>query len=117
MVECLKYYKEKARELQQPGSEEKHLFLSYVRPHKPVASQGLAHWVKELLTDAGVDESHSVRGASTSAAMARGLSLADILSTADWSRESTFKRFYNRETKITKYVSKVLQGGGSASPH
>ena len=86
MVECLKYYEEKTRELRQPRSEEKPLFLTYVRPHKPVTPQRPAHWVKDLLTKAGVDESfkaNSVRRVSTSAAMARGVSLADILSTAD----------------------------------
>ena len=31
------------------------LFLSYVKPHKPVMAQRLAHWVKDLLKEAGVD--------------------------------------------------------------
>ena len=91
---------------------------TYICPHKPVTSQRLAHWVKDLLVEAAIDESfktHSVRGASTSAAMARGISLVDILSTADWSRKSTFKRFYYSEAKHTEYVSKVLQGGGNAN--
>lgn len=69
-------------------------FLSYVHPHKPVTSQILAYWVKDLLRNAGVDEAfkaHSVQGTFTSAAIARGVSLADILHTADWSRESTFR--------------------------
>ena len=73
VVECLKFYEEKTREFQHPGPGEKPLFLSYVHPRNPVTSQRLAHWVKDLLADAGVDESfkaHSVRGASTSAAMA-----------------------------------------------
>lgn len=39
------------------------------------------------MADAGVDENHSVWGASISAAMARGVSLAEILRTADWSTE------------------------------
>ena len=114
VVECLRRYERETAEFRQPESREKPLFLSYVHPHKPVTSQRLAHWVKDLLVEAGVDQSfkaHSVRGASTSAAMARGVSLADILSTADWSKESTFRRFYYRATKTTEYVAKVLQGG------
>ena len=31
----------------------------HVRPHNPVTSQRQAHWVKDLLADAGVDESFS----------------------------------------------------------
>ena len=119
VVECLKFYEEKTREFRLPGPGEKPLFLSYVRPHNPVTSQRLAHWVKDLLADAGVDESfkaHSVQGASTSAAMAIGVPLADILGNADWSRESTFRWFYYRETETTKYVSKVLQGGENTRP-
>jgi len=42
------------------------LFLSYVKPHKPVTLQWLAHWIKDLLKEAGVDtevfKAHSVRG-------------------------------------------------------
>ena len=60
VVECLKSYEERTRELRQQGSAEKPLFLSYVCPHNPVTSQRLAHWVKDLLADAGVDESFSV---------------------------------------------------------
>ena len=89
------------------GDGPKPLFLSYTRPHKPVTSQRLAHWVKEILPKAGVNtevfKAYSVRGASTSAALRKGVSLADILSTADWSRESTFCRFYYREATYPSY--------------
>ena len=115
VVECLKSYEEKTREFRQPGSEEKPLLLSYIRPHNPVTSQRLAHWVKDLLADESF-KAHSVRGASTLAAIARGVPLADILGNADWSRESTFRWFYYRETETTKYVSKVLQGGENIRP-
>ena len=58
------------------------LFLSYVKSHKPVTFQRIAHWLKDLLQLEGVDGSiylaHSVRGACTSAALAKGVHLADI---------------------------------------
>ena len=114
IVHCLRQYEKITQELRSSELEEKPLFISYTRPHKPVTSQRLAHWIKDLLSEAGVDnifKAHSVRGASTSAAMSRGVSLADILSTADWSKESTFRRFYYRESSPNGYVSKVLQGG------
>ena len=63
------------------------LFLSYVRPHKPVTSQRIAHWIKSLLGDAGVDtkvfSAHSNRGASMTAAKEKGVALSDILAIAD----------------------------------
>ena len=35
----------------------------------------------------------TMRGASTSAATSKGVHVMDILAVADWSRDSTFKRF------------------------
>jgi len=31
------------------------LFLSYMKPHKPVTSQRIAHWIKDTLKKVGVD--------------------------------------------------------------
>ena len=50
-----------------------------------------------MLMQAGVDSSfkaHSTQAASTSAAKNRGVTTKDIMCAADWSRESTFQRFY-----------------------
>lgn len=95
VVQCLQVYEEvtkKYRDIQ--ASMPSPLFLSYVRPHKPVTSQRIAHWIKDTLRMAGVDtntfKAHLVRGSSTSAAVGNGLHIADVLKTADWSRESTF---------------------------
>ena len=53
------------------------LFMSIVRPHKPVSASTAARWVRDLLQAAGIDTSqfkpHSVRGASTSAATRSGV--------------------------------------------
>ena len=57
-----------------------------------------------------MDEAHSVRGASASAALRKGVSIGDVLSTADWTRESTFRRFYYRDALMLR---KVLQGDSS----
>ena len=77
------------------------LFLSYIKPHGPVTSQTIAHWLKEILGRAGVDTSvfisykaHSVRGTSSIAALEKGVPIEDIFRTADWSTDSTFRRFY-----------------------
>ena len=116
VVHCLRQYEKATQEFRAPDGEKNPLFVSYTRPHKPVTSQRLAHWIKDLLGEAGVDKSfgaHSVRGASTSAALNRGVPLSDILNTADWSKESTFRRFYYRAPVTSDYASKVLQGSQS----
>ena len=62
-----------------------------------------------MLSEAGIDtetfKAHSVRGASSSAALRKG---SDILQTVDWSKDSTFKWFYYRPVVDDGYASKVL---------
>ena len=76
VVKCLRQY-EKVTEAIRPMDSHS-LFISYVKPHKPVTSRRIAHWIKDLLTEAGVNtavfKAYSVRGASTSAAVAKGVS-------------------------------------------
>ena len=78
------------------------LFISYVRPHKPVSSKTLARWVTWVLDEGGVDTNqwaqHSVRGASaTHHRVTRGLTVNQLSKLADWSLTSgTYKRFYER---------------------
>ena len=121
VVQCLRAY-EKATENPrniQPGAPPP-LFLSYVKPYKPVTSQRIAHWIKDTLKRAGVDtntfKAHSVRGASTSTAVGKGLHIADVLKAADWTRESTFQQFYYRSSSSTEknFAQTVL--GTQAEP-
>ena len=53
------------------------LFLSYIKPSKPVTPQRVAHWIKEILDLTGVATSefsaHLVRGASTTAALKKSV--------------------------------------------
>ena len=112
-MECLREYERRTLEFRKQCPEVADpLFLSYVHPHKPVTSQRIAQWIKDLLQLAGVDtavfSAHSVRGKSTSAAVAKGIHVADILAVADWSRDSTFKRFYYRPSSEDDYAQKVL---------
>ena len=53
-------------------------------------------------------KSHSVRGASTSAAINAGVSLKNVLNTANWSSAGTFKTFYRKEIKCSDFAEKVL---------
>jgi len=72
--------------------------------------------VKDLLKEAGVDkEAYSVRGTSTSAALKKGLHIKDILGTADWSQESTFRKFYCRPLQNNSFDEKVPGNAEKAS--
>ena len=114
VVECLQCYEDKTKRFRPSSVEQPNpLFLSYVRPHKAITSQTLAHWIKNSMEEAGIDTSvfkaHSVRGASSTAAAEKGVLIADILRTADWSKDSTFKRFYYRPSAGSGYAQTMLQ--------
>ena len=88
VVQCLKQYEAMTSQFRSVTPHRAApLFLSYVKPHKPVITQRLAHWIKDLLKEAGVNtevfKAHSVRGATTSAALDKGVHISDILSIAD----------------------------------
>lgn len=76
------------------------LLLSFIRPHKPVGEDSLAHWIKMILSKSGVDTSKftagSVRSAEASKAKAMAVHIVSILATAGWSNVSTFARFYDK---------------------
>ena len=92
------------------------LLLSFIEPHLPVASATFARWIKEVLSLAGIDtnifKSHSVRSASTSKAKALGLTTKDILAKGNWSTESTWQKFYNKDIKGKDqiYQESILKG-------
>ena len=81
-------------------TEPNKLFLSVNRPHKPIASGTLSHWVKDCLLEAGIDsnvfKADSTRSAATSGAVKAGISISEIIRLGDWTKESTFKKFYYR---------------------
>ena len=62
-----------------------------------MTSQRIAHWIKHVLSEAGVDtrvfKAHSARGASVSAAKSKGVGIPDILEMVDWSRDTTSGSF------------------------
>jgi len=96
-VNTLKQYEKLTASLRGAGSASHQLFVSL---RKPVSSATIAHWLKTLLSDAGVDteifKAHSTRVAASSTAKCAGASTADILKMAGWSRSSTFERFYHK---------------------
>ena len=75
--------------------------------------------MKELLKEAGVDtevfKAHSTRAASKSTVKAQGISMADIMNMAGWSRQSTFKRFYYKSIQNDNYARAVLSTSTQSS--
>lgn len=88
------------------------LFISCVKPHRKVTRDTIRNWVKTVLLKAGIDmkifTGHSTRSASTSAVCGK-IPLQTILRTAGWSRESTFRQFYDKQITVdTTYSEAVL---------
>lgn len=82
-------------------NSEDSLLLTIKKPHRPATAQSIGRWIKQILSESGVDTSiftaHSTRHASTSAASRAGLSVDVIRKTAGWSAQSAvFANFYNR---------------------
>ena len=101
IVNCLKTYERKTKSFRQVHKDNPDpLFLSYYRPHRPIASTTVSRWLKYVLKSVGIDVSiykgYSTRSAAASAAKLKGVTTSDILKVADWSRETTFTRFYYR---------------------
>lgn len=89
------------------------LFLSYLSPHKAVTKDTIARWIKTVMNNAGIDinifRAHSVRSASVSHASKCRVPLDTILRTAGWSRESTFRKYYDKPiTNDTVFAEAVL---------
>ena len=95
------------------------LFISIVRPYKPVSKSTVSRWVKTTLGLTGVDltdfKPHSIRAASTSAASRMSVPLETILRTAEWSNQCTFAQHYQEEVhKQGDYATRILNTSPSA---
>jgi site-specific recombinase XerD len=76
-------------------SDDRYLFISSRGTRADVDT--LRNWVIELLDAAGIKApAGSCRSASTSAAVARNMDVDQVLKSAGWARESTFRRYYQR---------------------
>lgn len=95
----LKEYLSRTSMLRHDGNSGQ-FFISYVKPHATVTRDTISRWIKTVMCRAGISikdfGSHSVRSAVTSKACTSAVPIADILAKAGWSRESTFRKFYNK---------------------
>ena len=83
-----------------PFRKDSRLFISFKKPFLVVTKNTLGRWVKCVMQLADIDTNvykpHSVRSASTSAALRGGAPVEDILTAAGWTKDSIFAKFYNR---------------------
>lgn len=72
------------------------LLISFRGPYNKVTAQTISRWIKETLSESGIDTS-IFTAHSTSAAKRSGVNIDIIRKTAGWSKSSiTFARFYDR---------------------
>jgi integrase len=93
-IESLKLYLERTHLLWPAAST---IFITLTKPFRQSRPNTLAGHLKRVLQMAGIDcTAHSFRAASTSKALARGVSIEEILGRATWANASTFAKFYCR---------------------
>jgi len=112
VVRCLRIYLARTESWRIDALRREQLFLALVKPHGPVAPSTISRWLRELMQWSGVDttkfKGHSVRGAATSKVWNAGMSVAQILEKANWSRANTFWRFYGREVPDKDQFQRAL---------
>ena len=89
------------------------LFLSTLKPFKPITRDTFGKWIKFVLGQAGIDLAqfgvHSTRVASTSMAWSKGVPLQTIIRTAGWEADNTFRKFYKRPvTRSGDFAQSIL---------
>jgi hypothetical protein len=110
---CIEAYLQKTLALREKSTEGP-LFLALNKPHHPVTKDTVRRWITQTIEAAGVDSSkftcHSTRGASSSAAAKAGVPIDFIVEKGNWSKSSTFERFYHKRvvTRCEKFQKGVL---------
>ena len=61
--------------------------------------------------DTNIFQAHSLRGASTSKALLKGLSVKEVVDHGKWSLESTWQKFYHKrvDSASKKYQDCILK--------
>ena len=86
------------------------LFIFTIRPHTAAARGTLARWIADIISSTDQrGTGGSVRLASSSKALAGNLALDSVLEAGEWSRTSTFFRFYNKTVRT--FTEVVLEQG------
>ena len=78
------------------------LFILLRKPHTKASTSTIARWISQVIEQSGQEGTGgSVRSASTSLALNRGASLETVMTAGDWSRVSTFKKFYYKPVSLS----------------
>ena len=77
------------------------LLIGYQQPHKPVSTNAIARWLKNVMAKAGIDTSVYKAHSTRATVKGKQVPIDTILSTAGWSSESTFARFYDKPIQDT----------------
>ncbi|KZR99559.1 Tyrosine recombinase, partial [Daphnia magna] len=103
-VEALRFYVNRTS-IDRPPIQDGMLFISLIASFRAVTGNTIGRWIKTFLKTAGINteifSAHSTRSAASSLAVTRGLSIDRILQAGNWASQTTFGRFYNRETTTT----------------
>jgi len=96
------------------GKESK-LFITTIKPYKPISRQTLSSWVQKIMILSGIDikkfAPHSTRSASVSTATKCGVPLDLIMKSANWSNEQTFYKFYFKSIDKENSFNRILDKG------
>ena len=110
---CLQDYIDKTKDFRELNNTQL-LFLSILKPHKPVTRSTLTKWILKMLKLSGIDvtkfKSHSMRSASSSKVASLGLQTKDILKMGNWSSASVWQKFYHKKiyTPSERYQKTLL---------
>lgn len=80
------------------------LFISYVKPFRPVSRETISRWLKTVMCRSGIDmntySSHSIRSACVSKAYKNLIPVDKIMMRAGWTNANTFAKFYNKPIEL-----------------
>ena len=97
VVNVLKVYIEHTKILRK---NETQLFISFMKPYAAVSKDTISRWLKRVLEEAGVDvevfKAHSTRAASCAKAKSDDIPIDEIMKTAGWTNNKTYKKFYEK---------------------
>ena len=105
---CLRDYLERTKELRTSDC----LFVTSRRPFSKATPATLARWVKSAIIQSGQwGTGGSARGVVTSTVLTLGETLGEVMMAADWTRSSTFTKFYYKAipmNHIQEAVNKLI---------
>ena len=88
------------------------LFITTQKPYRAATASTIARWVKDVMREAGLDitkfKPPSIRAASTCASMRSGIPIESILATAGWTKESPFRKYYNKPLALEKTAYRMM---------